>query len=1134
MGEIEQKAVRDELFEKLRLDLIGPGSPDEILVQNFESRTGDSPLSRYLTGILYPANSVVPGDEDDFANDGGESEEDDTSEAPVIVTGIPKPSSIGMSFALDSKVPAEIVLHYGLYTPTEIPSGEGAAETNGAGKGRKKRQSIRWSREQVETCLSLDAEITEFRKELPGGAEVEWTLRPDGDFQAVTVFLRNRNQWEEGPDRPESCLYQPEIIARSVDGGEAIVDRSRRAAQSTYDPEVQSYRLLYRDKPEFVVGHACGADWDDVGCRAHRARRIWTDLLPRFEVPATEAKGGVGIPGLDMTTLAEAPDGGAIEDALLPLVDQYDEWIRVCEKNIVSLPGDLQTKAREHLTDCSDALGRIRVGLKLISADAHVLEAFRFANRVMALQRTRSVEALNYQRGLGRKFTGKSPSWYPFQIAFILLNLEGIARPNCRDRETVDLLWFPTGGGKTEAYLGLAAFTIGLRRIRHMDKPSPSASGDGGVTVLMRYTLRLLTVQQFQRAATMICACEMLRRESPAQLGREPFSIGLWVGGAATPNRIDQKPDPQYGREPGALQALDNFDPNNEPTEGNPVQLRACPWCGEPLSHVDYRVSTELRHMQIRCPNEQCSFHGSAVDWKSGIPAFLIDEDIYLRCPTMLIGTVDKFARLPWDDRTRALFGRVDRRCSRHDFLAESVDYAGTCGGRHFAKAGFEATSGPVNVPPFLGPELIIQDELHLMTGPLGSLAGLYEAAVDFMCSRTGHRPKVVASTATIRRYQDQIRGLFDRPARQFPPPGLNAGDSFFASETKEKPGRVYVGICAPGKSLKTAQVRAVAVLMHTAKRQLATTGPANVDPYWTVVYYFNSMRELGGALRLIDDDIPHRLAFLENADGQGAGRKIRERHELTSRVSAKEISSLLRQMEERQDSGKALDALLATNMISVGVDIKRFGLMMVTGQPKTSAEYIQASSRVGRQTPGLIFTLFNWSRPRDLSHYERFRTFHSMMYRHVEAGSVTPYSARARDKGLHAVYLAVLRLLVPGMSGNNGVQNFDPQDPLAREVRQYLIDRARHFDPEEAEDTEASLQAFIDGWVEEEARYGSDLCYRRPGGSAAVVPGSWLLEGAEDAEGPGFPKGTLNSLREVEKTSGLYFKNFKRGIRRV
>jgi hypothetical protein len=1124
----EQEAVREELFKKLHLDLIGPEAPDEVLVQDLESRTGDSPLSRYLTGILYPANSPVPADEDDFANDAGETEDEDHPEQSCLITGIPKPSSIGMSFALEPGLPVELVFSYGLYTPDKVAKQEVDNEAEAAGNTRKKRPTIRWSRHQVEKILLLDAPGEE--KKLPGGAEVEWILRQEDGFTVVTAFLRNRNQAEAGPDRPESCLYQPKIMARSV-GCQAIVDRSRRRTQGSYDPEVQSYRLLYLDKPEFVVGHGCGSDWDNKGCGPNRAACVWTDLMPRFEVCATEAKGGLGIQGLDMNALADAPNGEAILDWLLPLAEQYADWILSRDRDVLHLPADLQAKAREHLDECRQALRRIRTGLQLVNDDAQVLEAFKFANRVMALQRAKSVEALNYQKGIGRVYTGASPAWRPFQIAFFLLNLEGIVRPSSSDRECVDLLWFPTGGGKTEAYLGLAAFTMGLRRIRSVAEPLASASGDGGVTVLMRYTLRLLTVQQFQRAATMICACEVLRKKCPERLGHEAFSIGLWVGGGATPNHIYQPPDPQYGREPGAFQALENFDPEHEPSEGNPVQLRACPWCGEALSHLDYRVSRELLHLQIRCPNEQCSFHGSATDWGSGIPAFLVDEDIYLRCPTMLIGTVDKFARLPWDDRTKALFGRVDRRCERHDFLAEGVDYQ-ECGGRHIAKAGFRATAGPTSVPAFLPPELVIQDELHLMAGPLGSLMGLYEAAVDFLCGRTGHRPKVIASTATIRRYQDQIRGLFDRSAQQFPPPGLNARDSFFAAETREKPGRVYVGICTPGKSLKTTQIRVVASLMHTAQRELAEREAVSVDPYWSVVYYFNSLRELGGALRLIDDDIPHRLEYLANADGLGPARVIRERHELTSRVAAKDISSLLRKMEEQLDSGAALDALLATNMISVGVDIQRFGLMLVTGQPKTSAEYIQATSRVGRQMPGLIFTLFNWSRPRDLSHYERFRTFHSMMYRHVEAGSVTPYSSRARDKGIHAVYLAMLRLLNPGMSGNAGVQNFDPQDPLSREVRQYLLDRARRNDPEEASGTEASLQAFIDGWVEQKARYGTDLRYRRSAGASSPVPGSWLLEAAEDAESPGFPKGTLNSLREVEKTSGLYFKNFRRAGR--
>jgi hypothetical protein len=460
------------------------------------------------------------------------------------------------------------------------------------------------------------------------------------------------------------------------------------------------------------------------------------------------------------------------------------------------------------------------------------------------------------------------------------------------------------------------------------------------------------------------------------------------------------------------------------------------------------------------------------------------------------------------------------------------VDYEGRCGSRHHIRGNLPATGLPAAVPPFLPPELIIQDELHLITGPLGSLMGLYESAIDFLCSSsTGHRPKVVASTATIRRYQDQIRGLFDREARQFPPPALNAGDSFFAAETREIPGRIYVGVCAPGKSMKTAAVRLLASMMHTAERERLVRPADVVDPYWTVVYYFNSLRELGGALRLIDDDIRQRLVYLANADRIAPPRMPERRPELTSRIPASDVTALLKQMEQTLVSGNAIDVLLCTNMISVGVDIQRFGIMFVTGQPKTSAEYIQATSRVGRQAPGVIFTLYNWSRPRDLSHYERFATYHSMMYRHVEASSMTPYSSRARDKALHAVFIALLRLLAPRMSSNSGAQFFNRADPLVQQVETYLLERVRRNDPDEFADTRDLLRAFIDGWVEQRERHQTDLKYRSPGGVRRNTRSTWLMQSAEDGQGEEFPRGTLNSLRDVEKTSGLYFKNFRRFI---
>jgi len=1118
--------------DRLRLDLLGPTSPDEVLIEKKAIREGDTPLSRYLLGILYPADTPLEPEEDDFANNAAEGEEAESPEAPTPIAGIPKPSSIGLSFALASDTTDIMVeFRYGLYVPTELPPEGEAGESGEKGNPtRKPRPTILWKRSQQAHRVSLNVLHPAGRRTaMPGGAVGEWVCRHEGELHTVSVFLRNGNTAVAGPDDPEQCLYQPEII---VSGGRPegtpIVNRAHQASHTTFDPDLDTYRLLYRNRPEYAVGHGSAVEWDDDGCPNGRARLVRTELLPAYELPLTEARGGIGITGLDMKVLTEAPSGKAAQEVLSPLADQYRAWIKEQWESVRDLPEEMHQRAKDHLTDCEEALHRMHEGLELVARDPFVFEAFQFANQAMLLQRRKSVEATNFRKGKGRTYDADPPTWRPFQMAFILLNLKSIASPESADRQIVDLLWFPTGGGKTEAYLGLAAFTMALRRLRHTTAPRPEGCGDGGVVVLMRYTLRLLTIQQFQRAATLLCACETLRREAGTRYGQEPFSIGLWVGGGATPNWIDQKPDPQFGREPGAYQALEHFDPANEPPTGNPVQLRFCPWCGEPLAHTDYSAIRELLHLQIRCPNAECAFHGHADDLFSGIPAFVVDEDIYLRCPTMLIGTVDKFARLPWDERTKALFGRVDRRCERHGYLAEGVSYQ-RCGGAHNQKGALQATGQPAVVPSFLPPELIIQDELHLITGPLGSLVGLYESAVDFLCSRTSRRPKVVASTATIRRYRDQIRGLFDREARQFPPPGLAAGDSFFAAETSEKSGRLYIGVCGPGKSLKTAAVRIQASLLESSELMRRSVALDAVDPYWTVVNYFNSLRELGGALRLIDDDIRQRLVYLANQDSIAPAR-VPERHpELTSRIPAKDISSLLAEMEQTLASGKALDVVLCTNMISVGVDIQRFGLMTVTGQPKTSAEYIQASSRVGRQPPGLIVTLYNWSRPRDLSHYEHFRTFHSMMYRHVEAGSVTPFSSRARDKGFHGVFVGLLRLLDARLTGNSGAQRFNPADPLVRQVFSHLLDRVRRNDPEELDDARASLQAFMDGWVELQARCGTDLKFVPPGAVDKTKPRTWLIEPAEDADGVAFPRPTLNSLREVEGTSVLYFKNFRR-----
>lgn len=577
----------------------------------------------------------------------------------------------------------------------------------------------------------------------------------------------------------------------------------------------------------------------------------------------------------------------------------------------------------------------MRAGADFLAADANAADAFRLANLVMNTQRNWSEKS--------------DLRWRPFQLGFLLLTLQSSVRGDHEHRGVMDLLWFPTGGGKTEAYLGLIAFIAFYRRLS-----SANADDGAGVAVIMRYTLRLLTTQQFIRAAALICACEAVRRGKirtslASRLGSIPFAIGLWVGGDATPN---------------TRQAA--FDSLKDATKSSPRQLTDCPCCTKPLSYTQRRATDPVH---VTCTTAGCSLSAA-----EPLPVWTVDQDVYAFRPTLLIGTVDKFAQIVRKKETSALFA---------------------------VNAGMQ-------------PQLVLQDELHLISGPLGTLAGLYESALDLILSANGTRPKIIGSTATIRRAAEQVEALFDRDTCQFPPPGLTAADSGFTVTDPALPGRRYIGVTTAGRSAKFTLQAVSASLLQTS---LAGLPAAERDYYWTLVAYFNSLRELGGALVLMQDDVYDTIGLIAKARAGELERNLKSVEELTSRRSQKEIRDMLSQLKRRAGDDAAVDVLLATNMISVGVDIERLGLMLVNGQPKTMAEYIQATSRVGRgRVPGLVVAALNNGKPRDRSHYETFRTCHATLYREVEATSVTPFASRARDRALHAVLVAIVRHVVPGM----------------------------------------------------------------------------------------------------------------------
>ena len=433
-------------------------------------------------------------------------------------------------------------------------------------------------------------------------------------------------------------------------------------------------------------------------------------------------------------------------------------------------------------------------------------------------------------------------------------------------------------------------------------------------------------------------------------------------------------------------------------------------------------------------------------------------------------------------------------------------------------------------------PELIIQDELHLISGPLGTVTGLYETCIDWLSTRDGIRPKVIGSTATIGRAKEQVRALFDREVFQFPPAAIDAADSFFAVRDTDASDRSYMGIISSGRSAKFALQAASAALLVIGQslQEVGGCSPQETDPYWTCLFYFNSLRELGGANVMMRDDVPRSIDFYAHRLGCSPRDIHSEPVELTSRVPSTKIPQVLNDLMfplyGNPFEGAAVDSVMASNMISVGVDIPRLGLMVVNGQPKSTSEFIQATSRVGRKSPGLVLTVYNACRPRDASHFEHFKSYHQALYRRVEATSVTPWSSRARDKALHAVFAAMVRYLVPGMSDRYGAINIDPAHPVVLAIVEKIVARARssaQFSMSESELRE-DLAAIISRWAALAQRYRTagrrfEYWYTpRPFNQPATPH---LMRGAEDSFEEPEVFATPNSMREVEPTAFYYEK---------
>jgi len=975
---------RKRFIELTKQQLVGTELKDNLLI-------GQKPLDRFFTGFLFP---IVEGEE---LEGGIETNEDNTLDNKEEAAQVKKvkryipPSSAGFSFFITGdKINLRVFYNAVQYTKKKERDESGKY----IGQVWKKLDLADDGRE-VEFLVNGPKQYKIF----DGKAKIDALWRPYNDGYIVTITMSNDTKIDATKsgkafnlDQNENTLFEVEFQC-IVESGNVDVYPSKN--KTLLNDEEKEIELRYKNLHIYAVGHGTAVNWKR---NKHDKMEIWTDFLPTVEVPQVTADtGGKSDKVLEFNFLKDCGNNDVVIQELNNFVLNYENWISDQEAKVDAEDEEDKKTAKNIIKNLIIAKKRMHQGIELLKNDDYARISFSTANEAMLRQ---------WISGDANKGINKDKSaykWRPFQLAFILMTLESATNEDSNFRDTLDLIWFPTGGGKTEAYLGLMAFLFIYRRLKY-----PASSG--GTVTLMRYTLRLLTSQQFLRASKVICALELIRQKKVNIFGEEPFSIGLWVGSASSPNTFNQ------------------VKKIIEEKQFSKLVLNSCPWCNSDFTEANYRWSEDSFH--FTCHNDRCDF-GKVRN--NILPCNVVDEALYQKPPSLLISTVDKFARLAWEERAGSFFGNNGNR----------------------------------------PPELIIQDELHLISSALGSIVGLYEVAIDTVLISRGMRAKYIASTATIKNAAKQVKTLFAREMAIFPPPGLRYDDSYFAKTVplEEKAGRLYVGYLAPLLDRQHCLEPLAGVLLSNPIK-LFKDDEQFMDKWWTQIVYHGSLKGVGNSRTLyqsgvssylnkftlenmkndIEKDFPNFLKD-RNLKSISDFNKIEDTNvkaivdqylpvrdigvkTLTSNQTAEENAHIFDALAKDKDDNEAIDVALATNMISVGLDVSRLALMIINGQPLTTAEYIQASSRVGRgETPGIVFVNYYKTQARSLSHYENFRSYHDSFYRFVEPSSLTPFTFQARSRALHAALVIAIRHSGVGLLHNDTAGNFDKDNDLIKKV---------------------------------------------------------------------------------------------------
>lgn len=927
----------------------------------------------------------------------------------------------------------------------------------------------------------------------------------------VKVLLKNtfaphhKSKFSNGNELlNEKCFFQVAIKVVTD-----LKSYKSNIQENDYDEEATLINYQYRTLLHYGIGHGCAVTWEQTS----NPTWISTTYLPEVNIKSVSQDFRNGqeylrdIAMLKNISIWTNLSQSTICDKLKAFADAYANWISEQESQSKQEP-NFQSIANKIIGKQQYNRDRLYANIELLRSNKAVFDCFLLANTAMYIQMIISrderfgrkekhlkdfgLEDIYDDLAFFENYNETKIAYRPFQLAFFVLNLEGIVDEKHTDRnEKVDLLWFPTGGGKTEAYLAITAFTIFWRRLRF------PYDTEGGVSVIMRYTLRLLTAQQFERASRLICAMEFLRKKRQ-DIGNEEITIGMWVGTATTPNDFE-KANEKVKKLQEALYTANNNNKNSEEIqeaeEKNVFQISACPFCGCKLISKN-TVKNEFvtgfsatdKSFSISCLNKKCSF-------SKELPLQVIDAALYKKPPTLLFATVDKFAQLSHVEDGHKFFNSLSERG--------------------------------------LPPDLIIQDELHLLNGPLGSIVGLFELMVEMLCSREGRKPKIIASTATTRNTDEQIRNLYgNRTVNIFPAQGINYNDSYFSLVVEESK-RKYIGFMPTGKTSVDTQTRGVLPALFFARLELYKNDKESFKKYWTIVSYYNSLKDVGKIYNKVGDEITVEIRKQQRIwDNDNHlfdfnyKNLINRTTELTSRIESSKIKNTLKDLEvdpiiedKKTEEGRdykginnVCDLVLASNMFSVGIDIERLNVMLMNGQPKNIAEYIQASSRVARKDEGVVINLLDANRAREKSYFEHYIPFHEAYYKYVEPLTVTPFTETTFERVLNTILVCFVRHI---QKLHENKQAHEYRGDLEK-LKEAIQSRIPKDEPTLLQQAYHILDKLSEDWlqkIKDKERDKAKLSYKQGLISKAESQDDWSL---------------MNSMREVDTTTIIKIKIFE------